>query len=540
MIKQFAIALRLEFFGYNGKKFGQDVMAGITVAAVALPLALAFGVSSGADAAAGLITAILAGIVIGSLSGASFQISGPTGAMAAILASVVAKHGIQGIFLASLLAGVILLLAGLLRLGRVVSIIPAPVITGFTSGIAVIIALGQVNNLFGVTSSGNNEIEKLFSYTQLGFSPNWSAVLFGAIVILLMVFWPKKWGAAIPSSLASLIFVLILNHFLKLNVPVVGEIPKTLLPAVRLSFGAISLSSLPSMVTPALSIAALGMIESLLCGASAGQMKGERLDADRELVAQGVGNILIPFFGGVPATAAIARTSVAIKAGAQTRLTSIIHSVVLVLSMFLLGGIMSQIPMSALAGVLMMTAWRMNEWTGIRYIMGSGSRWMKLSFLLTMIATVVFDLSVAIVAGLAFCAILFVAKSTEIEVCVTAVDGEKLNIPADCCGHIKVVYITGSVFFGTINSIIDALECIDREDFIVISMRGVPHMDPNSAHALARFCRRRRTAGSTVVFSGVQNAVRPSMEDGGILAEVGEDGLFWSADQAILSLCKNQ
>ena len=187
--------LKSEFAGYNGKKFSKDLMAGLTVAAVAIPLALAFGVSSGADAAAGLITAILCGLVMSLLSGASFQISGPTGAMTAILISLIAKNGIGAMFVAGFLAGVILLVAAFLKVGKVVSILPAPVIVGFTSGISVIIALGQVDNFFGVVSHGENAIEKLLSYGELGFSPNWTAVIIGLAVILFMVFYPKKWGS---------------------------------------------------------------------------------------------------------------------------------------------------------------------------------------------------------------------------------------------------------------------------------------------------------------------------------------------------------
>ena len=324
-MKSFIQDLRREFSGYNGAKFAKDLMAGITVTAVALPLALAFGVSSGADAAAGLITAILAGLIIGFLSGASYQISGPTGAMAAILVSVVASYGMQGVFLATLMAGVILVVAGLFRVGRLVSIIPMPVITGFTSGIAIIIALGQLDNFFGTTSTMSGNLGKLMSYFQNGFHPDWRTTAIGLFVVLFMIVWPKKWQAVFPSSLASLIVVLILNAFLKWDVAVVGAIPRTLLPAARLSLSGIELGSVTGLLAPAFSIAALGMIESLLCGASAGNMKGEPLNADRELIAQGVGNIVIPFFGGVPATAAIARTSVAIKAGQQTRLTGIVR-----------------------------------------------------------------------------------------------------------------------------------------------------------------------------------------------------------------------
>lgn len=275
--------------------------------------------------------------------------------------------------------------------------------------------------------------------------------LFGVLVMLIMFAWPKKWQSVFPSSLAGLIVALVVNAFLKWDVPVVGAIPRTLLPAVRLSPLAIDFSALVGLLGPAVSIAALGMIESLLCGASAGRMKGEPINADRELVAQGVGNILLPFFGGVPATAAIARTSVALKAGQVTRLTSIFHSVGLLLSMFLLSGIMSQIPMAALAGVLMVTALRMNDWETIRYLIRHKLRGAMLAFLVTMVATVVFDLSVAILAGLAFSAIKFIVKSIDsLEVTVSEVDPLRLKQHSRSFSsvheQVRVVYITGSLF----------------------------------------------------------------------------------------------
>lgn len=544
MIKQFAADLRREFAGYNGGKLSKDLMAGVTVTAVALPLALAFGVSSGADAAAGLITAILAGIVIGLLSGGSYQISGPTGAMAAILATTVARYGMQGVFAATLLAGIILILAGILKVGRVVSIIPMPVITGFTSGIAIIIALGQVDNFFGTTSVGENAIGKLLSYGELGFRPDVRCIIFAVLVMAIMIFWPRKWQSVIPSSLAGLIIVLILNVFLKWDVPMVGEIPRTLLPAVRLTPSAISGSTLAGVAAPAVSIAVLGMIESLLCGASAGRMKGEPLNADRELVAQGVGNVLLPFFGGVPATAAIARTSVAIKAGQQTRLTSVFHSVGLLLSMFLLSGIMSRIPMAALAGVLMMTSWRMNDWGSIKYIFRHKLKGAALAFLVTMAATVVFDLTVAILAGFAFSCIKFVVRSiNNLEVTVSEVDPLRLAQHSRNYheGHrdVRVVYISGDIFFGSITALNAALEAIDPAvTGLILSVRGVSSVDASGVHALLEFCEKEKEQGVSVCFSGTQAGVKTMLERGGVVAFLGEDHFFWSAEEALDEVVK--
>lgn len=426
MVKQFLEDMKKEFSNYNRKGFTKDILAGITVAAVALPLALAFGVSSGTTAAAGLITAIIAGIVIGALSGASYQISGPTGAMTAILISLVAQYKIEGVFIACFISGIILILAGAFKFGRLVSIIPMPVITGFTTGISVIIALGQIDNFFGVKAVGTSAISKVGSYFTNGFHFDGNTLLLGMIAIAIMIFVPKKLTKIIPSSLIAIVFVLILNAFLKLPVAVVGDIPKTLLLSVRLKPDALSLTAVSNLIVPAISIAALGMIESLLCGASAGRMKGEKMNGNRELFAQGIGNMIIPFFGGIPATAAIARTSVAVKSGGKTRLTGIFHAVILIFSMFILNPIMSGIPLSVLAAVLMVTAFKMNEWHSIRYIFSHKFKGAMLKYSLTLIATVVFDLTIAIVVGVILSAIIYVVKSSDIEVSVATIDEEKL------------------------------------------------------------------------------------------------------------------
>ena len=293
-IKDYISDIKTEFKGYNGTRLGKDLMSGVTVAAVALPLALSFGVSSGATAAAGLVTAILGGIIISALSGASFQISGPTGAMTAILVTLAAQYGIQGILLASFMAGIILIAAGVLKLGRMIYYIPSSVITGFTSGIAIIIALGQLDNFFGVTSEGDLAIMKVVSYFTNGFNPDMETMIIGIAVIVIMIIWPKKLNAKFPSSLAAIIIILIANHFLQFDVAMVGDVPKSILLDERLTIAGISMEQMRDLFIPAFSIAALGMIESLLCGASAGKMKNEEMDADRELVAQGIGNMLLP------------------------------------------------------------------------------------------------------------------------------------------------------------------------------------------------------------------------------------------------------
>lgn len=542
MIRKYISDLKKEFSGYNGKKLTQDMMAGLTVAAVALPLALAFGVSSGADAASGLITAITAGIVIGVLSGASYQISGPTGAMAAILLSVSAKFGITGVLTAGFLSGIVLLIASVCRVGKLVSYLPAPVITGFTSGIAIIIALGQIDNFFGTRSVGENQIEKIASYfTGKGsFSPDWLTVMFGAMVVLIMVIYPKKWNAVVPSSLVGIIVALIVNmvFFEQGTVAEVGAIPSSLVTSDSIIMKGFDFEHITSLIMPAFSIAALGMIESLLCGASAGKMKGERLDAGRELLAQGIGNMLIPLLGGVPATAAIARTSVAIKSGGQTRLVSVFHSVVLILSMFLLGGVMSRIPMAALAGVLMVTAFRMNDWAAIKSIFSKKFKSSISQYIITMAATVVFDLTIAIVIGVVAAMVVFVVKSSELRVVSSDIDESRLEGKVNSGHHeeFKVVYVSGPLFFGTQEKLIVQLQSLEGSRQVILSMRGVPTADDISLAELEKLYNTLREKGTQISFTGVQTAVKEMMDRAGFRQRIGEEHFYWDAVAAIKAL----
>ena len=532
MLRGFAEDLKHEFRGYNSAALMKDLMAGLTVTAVALPLALAFGVSSGADAASGLITAIIAGLVMSLLAGGYYQISGPTGAMAAILTSLVAGYGLDGVFIATLLAGILLLLAGILRLGKLTSFIPAPVITGFTSGIAIVIALGQIDNFFGTHSEGATAIAKLASYGTLGFHPNLTSVGIGLFVVLFMVFFPKKWNAVVPASLVSIILTTAFSIFMGLDVPVVGTIPQTLFPEKRLVFSALDLSTITNLIMPAFSIAILGMIESLLCGASAGQMTGVRLKSNQELIAQGVGNILLPFFGGIPATAAIARTSVAIRSGAKTRLTGMFHAVGLLISMFLLAPVMSQIPMAALAGVLMVTAWRMNEWNSILYMFSHKFKGAMLEFLATMVATIVFDLTIAILVGVVI-GLIF------LEINYEKVDMDRLHVtdPAllNRYNNAMVAYITGPMIFANTQNVADISTKIGDCDTLLLSMRGVSNIDISCAQTLRTLIGNLRMKGVDVVLCGLPSRAMEMMRRTDLDEYVGKENFYWSVERALLT-----
>ena len=538
LIRNYVQPLKKEFKNYSGADLIKDLMAGLTVAAVALPLALAFGVSSGATAAAGLVTAIIAGLVIGAFSGGFYQISGPTGAMAAILMSVIAGYGLQGVFAATLIAGVLLVLCGIFHIGRLTSFIPAPVITGFTSGIAVIIAMGQIDNFFGVASEGSSAVQKLFSYGRLGFPVNLQAVLLGMFVVLFMVFFPKKWNAVVPASFLSIIIATVISVVMKLDVETVGAIPKTLFLEDRLDIAALNFQDIKGLFGPAVSIAMLGMIESLLCGASAGKMANVRLNSDQELVAQGIGNIILPFFGGIPATAAIARTSVALKSGARTRLTGIFHALGLLVFMFILGPVMAKIPLSALAGVLMVTAFRMNDWKEIRYIFSHHFKGAAAKYLITMAATILFDLTTAILLGVVTGLVLLVSRLSHIEINYEKVDMSRINNADERLNkkyeNAAVAYLTGTIIFANTQNIEEILVKMQEFDTVLLSMRGVSYMDISGAITFMQVLAELQKQGKKIFLCGVPNSTMMMLKRSGIYDMIGENNFYWSVERALL------
>lgn len=531
LLSKFIGDLRNEFRGYNSQSFLKDLMAGITVAAVALPLSLAFGVSGGADAAAGLITAILSGFIMSFTSGASYQISGPTGAMTAILITIVSRYSLQGMFLACLLAGIILLLYGIFKIGKLVELIPTPVIIGFTSGISVVIAFGQIDNVFGTVSKGENIVEKIVYYFQNGFSPSIPCLSIGLLVIAIMLIWPKKWNAKVPSSLVAIVAAGLICILLQLDIATVGEIPKTMIHQVRLNVSAINLKDTLNLLSPALTIATLCMIESLLCASSASRMKSEKFDADRELISQGIGNIIIPFFGGVPSTSAIARTSVAIKSGGQTRLTGVLHSFFLLACMFILAPAMAVLPLSALGGVLMVTAWRMNEWDKIKFIFSKKLKGAILKFTVTMLTTILFDLTIAILVGVLVSLLVFVLNVSKLQISFSKI----MNDPHDQYNDCGVLYITGPVFFANSAKLIKSLEEHSDCKKLILSMRGVPLMDITCADALMDFYNQNKSEDFQLFFCGVQDNVMENFRRLGFNREIGEDHFYWSVDSFLSS-----
>lgn len=537
--------LKLEFSGYSRAYLQSDLLAGITVAAVALPLALAFGIASGATAAAGLVTAVLAGFIIGGLGGAGYQISGPTGAMSAVLIVLASHYGLQGMWVAAVLAGLMIFLLGVFDLGQIVNFIPTAVIAGFTSGIAAIIFIGQIDNLLGAkTPAADNSLLKFASYFRFDYPVNTAAIGISLLVIVIMLVWPAKWGARFPGSLLALIVVTVAVRLFNLPVPTIGSIPQSILLNDRLFLSNIPWPHLGELIAPALSIAALGAIESLLCGTAAGRMP-EVKDAPKfvpsqELIAQGLGNIIIPFFGGVPATAAIARTSVAIKSGGRTRLVSIVHSIVLLLAVLFLAPVLSAVPMAALAGILAVTAWRMNDWAEVRHIFGRRFKSAMFAFVTTMIATAALDLTQAIIIGVGLSALIFVVQISQARVVKQPVmidkmneHGYKLFSPAE---SILVVYIIGPLFFGTSSIFNRELEELHEARDVVLSLRTVPLLDTTGIAAIEDLIKRVESRGGQVYLSGVNAPVHTYLERAGVVRHLGEDHLLWDAYEAIVAV----
>jgi SulP family sulfate permease len=530
--------LRSEFRHYDRGTFRADLLAGLTVAAVALPLALAFGVASGADAAAGLITAILAGFIIGGLGGTSFQISGPTGAMSAVLLVVAARHGLAGVWLAGAMAGVLILLMSVFRLGRLISFIPSPVIVGFTSGIAVIIALGQVPNVLGTApGEGETAIAMLASYYQHGISVDMRALTLAGVVALMMIVLPRFWPR-VPASLVGIGVAAVLAQALGWDVTPIGEIPRTILLDNRLTLDMISPGLMVDVTGAAISVAILGAVESLLCGAVAANMTGTRMDTRQELLAQGIGNVIIPFFGGVPATAAIARTSVNVKSGGRTRMVSIFHSTALLLTALVAAPLIAGVPLAALGGVLMVTAFRMNEWGTIRFFLHRRLWHAVAAMLVTLLATVVLDLTQAIMLGIVVSAILFLQQVSRIHVTNVPVDPERMTDqpdPALPSSHAttRVIYVTGPLFFVSVATFKAELEKVAGSDHVILSLRGMPALDHMGVEAIEEVIDRQRHGGGDVHLAALQPSVLATLTQAGVLDRLGRERVHWNAEQAI-------
>ena len=523
-----------EFRGYNAKKFVGDIAAGITVGAVALPLALAFGAAS-VDAehaaigiAGGLITAIIAGIISGLLGGGSFQISGPTGAMAVVLGTIVSgKYGLTGMFLATFISGLILLLCGLLRFGRLVQFIPKPVVTGFTSGIACVIAIGQLGNAFGVTVKGETTIDKIVCFAKNIGNTDIVALGLTLAVVVIMFLFPAKLSKYVPASLVSIIIITLAATLLKLDVHTIGKIPRSLINSEVLKIADVNADMLKSVSGYAITIALLGMIESLLCGTCAAAMKKEKFDSNVELIAQGLANMTVPFFGGVPSTAAIARTSVAIKSGGNTRMTSVFQSVFLILCMFILAPVIGLVPYPALAGVLIVTAIKMNDYKTIKFYFKNKLYEPLILFFVTMAATIVLDLTYAILIGVGLSMIIMIKNLASINV---SVEEETLIQNKDCA----VVYSVGAYFFANGRELLKAIEKAERSfDTYILSFRGVVFIDLSAEQDILEAVEYLKSRGADYCFVGINDTVRARLDRVGFPEKVGEDHIFANLEEYV-------
>ncbi|MBI5963035.1 MAG: SulP family inorganic anion transporter [Chloroflexi bacterium] len=528
-----------EFSGYSLVSFQKDLIAGLSVAAVALPLALAFGVASGAGAAAGLITSIIGGLLIGALGGAPYQISGAKAVTSVVLIVLVNRYGLEGMWFATLFSGLLMLTIGLLKLGRYIAFIPAPVIRGFTLGIALIIIIRQTDNLLGIkTPTTETAAQKLLGYFNISFNPNLHAVMIGLVVMGIMIFWPKKWNLYFPSSLFGLIIAALLNWTLGWSAAIIGDIPRTLILSQHLSLTDIPWTHLPDFIAPALTLTALGSVEAFLCGASGSNMTGIRLQVNQQLIGQGLGNMTLPFFGAIPTTSAMIRTKVAIQSGGQTRMVSILHSLVLLLAMFLLAPFIEWIPLAALAGVLMVTAVRTVEWDAIKRKFGKRFKTNMIAFTIAMLATVILNLTNAILIGTFLVGVVFLNKIATIDIDVQDVDIKRLKQrgirTAGKCRHVHVAFLTGPLFFAATGKFNEAFANLNDTHALILSMRGIPLIDTEGLEEIYRLYEKLQKQGGTLMFAGVHENVRTMMERDGLVEIIGGENFFWSSDQAIV------
>ncbi len=514
---------------YDKNQFVKDVTAGIIVAIIALPLSIALALASGVGPEAGIFTAIVAGFVISALGGSNVQIAGPTAAFATIVAGIVARDGMDGLVIATVMAGIFLILMGLCHFGSLIKFIPYTITTGFTSGIAVTIVIGQLKDFFGVTyPDGVKPIEtteKLEAFVHNISSINTDAVIVGAVSLAILIIAPYIFKK-IPGSLIAVIAGILMVQFLPLKVSTIGNLytisnslPQFHLPAVKIS-------TLSSALPNAFTIAVLAAIESLLSCVVADGMINTKHRSDMELVAQGAGNIASALFGGIPATGAIARTAANIKNGGRTPIAGMVHSVTLVIVLVILMPYAGMIPMPTIAAILFIVAYNMCQWRTFRDLLKTAPKSDIIVLIATFVLTVVFDLVVAIEVGMVLACLLFIkrmSEETHVDSWVYAdddtpdIDDHLRRLPL----QIRVYEITGPLFFGAA----DAIEHIVVKDFtrcLVIRMRSVPALDSTALNALKNLVTVCERKGITLVFSHVNEQPMRVMKKAGFPELVGE------------------
>lgn len=521
--------------GYSRKQFSSDLMAGIVVGIVALPLAIAFAVASGVSPEKGLVTAVVAGILVSVLGGSRVQIAGPTGAFIVIVFSILSQYGFDGLLISTILAGFLLIIFGLLKLGTLLKYFPHPLIVGFTSGIAVVIFSTQIKDALGM------EIEKV----PAGFIAKWgtyfenlSTVNIYTVIItvatMFLVIYTKKIIKKIPGSIIAIVLGTAAVQIFNLPVSTIetffGEIPNTF----HIEFPKIDFEKLGYYFQPALTIALLGAIESLLSAVVSDGMIGGNHRSNTELIGQGIANVVVPFFGGIPATGAIARTATNVKNGGRTPVAGIIHAITLLLIMLFFGRWVKLIPMSVLAGILIVVAYNMSEWRTFRSIL-KGSVFDIIVLLTTFFLTVLVDLTVAIEVGVVLSAILFMKRMADMGKSIpTRIDSDVIEDYSKVAKGIGIYEISGPLFFASAKEYCEVLKSVGFENkLMIIRMRHVPFVDATGLHNFKGALKILKDSGTKIVLSGVNDAVCEDLKKSGIHEMVGEENIFPSFDLAL-------
>ena len=534
---------------YNRAKLMKDIMAGIIVGIVAIPLAIAFGIASGVGPTEGLVTAIIAGFIISALGGSRVQIGGPTGAFIVIIYGIIQQFGVGGLAIATIMAGIMLVLMGVFKLGSIIKFMPYPIIVGFTAGIAVTIFSTQINDLLGlgIKDVPAEFFEKWACYFENIGNINWWALGIGLASILIIVFTPKI-SKKMPGSLLAIIimtaFCWALERFAGIHpVKTIGDLYE--LPSGLPSFSFPSLGDQPlwatiqSLLPTAFTIAMLGAIESLLSAMVADGVISSRHNSNTELMAQGVANIVVPFFGGIPATGAIARTMANINNGGRTPVAGIVHTVVLLLVLLFLGGLVGAIPMPCLAGVLIMVSYNMSGWRTIRSMCRQSRSDIAILFT-TMLLTIIFDLTIAIEVGLGLAVVLFVRRimeTSKISILRDEMelhhDGEDGDVQLSIPKGVEVYEINGPLFFGVATKFEEMATMRDAMPIRIVRMRKVSFVDSTGLHNLEIFIESAIKAGQQVILSGVNKRVYNAIESAGIVEKLGKENVLDHIDLAL-------
>ncbi len=533
---------------YSRASFTADVMAGIIVGIVALPLAIAFGIASGVSPEKGIITAIVAGFLVSAFGGSRVQIGGPTGAFIVIVYGIIQQYGESGLMVATLMAGVFLILLGLFHLGTIIKYIPYPIVVGFTSGIALTIFTTQVKDFFGLTIDNvpGDFIEKWIVYVRHFHTIDpWSALV-GVLSVAIIAFTPR-FSKKIPGSLVAIVVMTLGVWLLKTyagvdSVATIGDRFSISADLPDASVPALTWDTVKALISPAITIAVLGAIESLLSATVADGVTGDKHNSNQELIGQGIANLASPIFGGIPATGAIARTMTNINNGGRTPVAGIVHAVVLLLIFLFLMPLAQYIPMACLAGVLVVVSYNMSGWRTFKELLSNPKSDVGV-LLVTFFLTVIFDLTVAIEVGLLMACLMFMkrmAESTQISVITDDLDPNKesdielheehLVIP----DRVEVYEINGPYFFGIANKFEEEMIRIgDRPKVRIIRMRKVPFVDSTGIHNLTNLCRMSQREGITIVLSGVNPRVHATLEKAGFYELLGKDNICSNINEAL-------